>query len=371
MFLFSWQGGEMSLIGSQIAQYEQKARTKYLSAVQRIDNVPLPGWFNDFLEQDVLPLLVRVGFDRQIAESIFRISASAWEFLGYSTAPKLRLHPVLIKYISGIRQDVVFRPTNWIVLPRAHSFLSKKDSLCLIVYLQHLNRDDNLAYEKILLRILIEFIANYSLKFTKSTLAEKQAHEVIFYGYAAMFWKNLQRPPFGLEDLLIFKNYLYWAKAYQKRMASKDHEKDSVIAEMEKMENKILPDQNARIFIFMKNRDVGDLHITLRHGRPGIKHAVNHFTENNKLMCDCSDDHLSCRKLSRQINILFRELRNNYDHETPRTREFIQVFLMELSEAYHPNLVSPKLSKRNTPDNLTFSRRRMARIVKDFRQSLH
>jgi hypothetical protein len=361
----------MSLISSQIAQHEQKARNKYLSAVQHIDNIPLPSWFNDFLGQSVLPPLVRVGFDKKITDSIFRISAPAWELLGFSTAPRLRLHPVLARYAREIRRDVVFRPINWIILPRAYSFLTKRDSLCLIVYLQHLNREVNLVSEEILLRILIEFIGNYSLKFISSTLPEKQAIEIVFYGYAAMFWKNLQQPPSGLEDLLIFKNYLSWARAYKKRMFPKDPEKEAVIAEMEEMENKILPDENGRTFILKKNRDAGDLHITLRHGRPGINHAVQHFTQRNKLMCDCGHNDLSCRTLLRQINTLFRELRNSYERETPRTREFIQAFLMELTTAYRPRLVNPNFSKQNTTDHLTFTKRRMACMVHEFKQSLH
>ena len=361
----------MSLISSQLAQHEQKARTKCLSAVQHLDNIPLPGWFNDFFEQSVLPPLVRIGFDKKIVDSIFRISAPAWELLGSSASPKLKLHPVLARYVQETRQDVVFCPINWIVLPRAHSFLTKRDSLCLIVYLHYLNSVANIAYEKVLLRILTEFIGNFSLKFISPSLPEKKAIEVVFYGYVAMFWKNLQQPPSGLEDSLIFKNYLSWARAYKKRMPFKDPEKDSVIAEMEEMENKIFPDQKGYSFIIKKNQNAGDLHITLRHGRPGINHAVQHFTQKNILLCDCSHDHLSCRKLPRKINTLFRELRNSYDHETPRTREFIQAFLMELSKAYRPQFVSLSLSKQNVPDNMTFTKRRMAYMVQDYRQSLH
>jgi len=84
----------LSLISNQIAQYEQKARIKYLSAVQGIDTISLPGWFNDFLEKSILPPLVRIGFDGNIIDSIFRISAPAWELLRFSTKPKLRLHPI-------------------------------------------------------------------------------------------------------------------------------------------------------------------------------------------------------------------------------------------------------------------------------------
>ena len=361
----------MSLISSQIAQHEQKARDRYLSAVQQIGTVPLPVWFNDFLEQSVLPTLVRIGFDREIAGSIFRISAPAWKLMGPATDTKLRLHPVLVRYVREIRQDIVSCPITWIRLPRAHSFLIKGDSLCLLVYLHHLDRETNFAFKKILARILIEYIGNYSLKFISSTLPEKQVVEAVFYGYVAMFWKNLQQPPPGLEDLLIFRNYLSWARAYKKRTDRKDPEKEEVIAEMEEIGNKILPDQNACTSALGKNRDANGLHITLRHGRPGITHAVQHFTLNHTSLYGSSHDHLSCRTLPRQINTLFREMRNSYDRETPRTREFIHTFLLELKTACSPCLVHPNFSRQTTPDNLAFTQSRMASMVQDFSRSLH
>jgi len=369
--LFFLRGWEMSLISSQIAQHEQKARTRYLTAVQHLGNGPLPGWFNDFLEQSVLPLLVRVGFDREIASSIFRISGPAWKSMGPVTDPKLRLHPALARDIQEIRRDIVPHPMTWIILPRAHSFLTKGDSHCLIVYLQHLDRSTNLAFEKILARILIEFIGNYSLKFISSTLPKKQMIEAIFYGYAAMFWKNLQQPPPGLEDLLIFRNYLSWARAFKKRVSCKDTEKETVIAEMEEIENKILPGRNGCALVRRKNRDASGLSISLRHGRPGINHAVRHFTMNSTSLRCSSHDYLCCRALPRQINTLFRELRNNYDRETPRTRESIHAFLMELNTAYSPRTVRPNISRQSTPNNLAFTQGRMACMVQDFSRSLH
>jgi len=361
----------MSLISSQLAQLEQKARTRYLSAVRHLDNAPLPGWFNDYLEQYVLPSLVRVGFDRDIAGCIFRISAPAWKSMGPVTDPKFRLHPALARNIREMRRDITSRPVTWIILPRAHSFLTKGDSLCLAVYLQHLNRETSRACEKILARILIEFIGNYSLKFISATLPRKQMHEAVFYGYAAMFWKNLQHPPPGLEDLLVFRNYLSWARAFKNRMPRKDTETEAAVVEMEEMEHKILPDQHARTITFRKNRDADWLLITLRHGRPGINHALQQFTLKSMPLCGGSHDHLSCRALSRQMNILFKELRNSYERETQRTREFIHAFLLELKTSYDHRLVAPNPAGQSTPGNQTFMQSRMAAIVQDFSRSLH
>jgi hypothetical protein len=385
----------MSLISSQIAQHEQEAKTRHLYAVQHIGNSQIPGWFNELLEHKILPLLVRVGFDKEIASNIFKISAPAWKSMGHIANPKLQLHPALLKDIREIRQDIISQdkqelqnrvfpaeaslqnltqllqtiPTTWIILPRAHSFLTKSDSNCLIVYLQYLDRETNLAFEKILTRILIEFIGNYSLKFISSTLPKKQMVEAIFYGYAAMFWKNLQQPPPGLENSLIFRNYLSWAKAFKKRISGNDSEIEAVIAEMEKMEDNILPKQNTRTF--NRNRDANGLHISLRHGHAGINHAVRHFTMNNPSLPGYSHNHISYRILPKQISTLFRELRNSYDHETPGTKESIHTFLMELRTAYGSRTIRPNLPQQGPPDNLAFTKNRVTSLIQDFSKSLH
>jgi hypothetical protein len=140
---------------------------------------------------------------------------------------------------------------------------------------------------------------------------------------------------------------------------------------MDEIENKILPGQNGRTLARGKNQDASGLRITLRHGRPGINHAVRYFTMNSTSLRASSHDQLSYRTLPRQINTLFRELQNSYDRETPRTRESIHAFLMELKTAYSPRTVRPHLFGQTTPVNLAFTQKRLACMVQDFSRSLH
>jgi hypothetical protein len=102
------EGEKMSQLNSQIAQNEQKMMAKHLSAAKHIEKISLPCWYEDFLEESVFPPLIRIGFDKKIAENIFRISAPAWKLLGSSKSPKHRLHPVLARYITEIQRNVVF-----------------------------------------------------------------------------------------------------------------------------------------------------------------------------------------------------------------------------------------------------------------------
>lgn len=396
----------MSRTSSQIAQYEQKARSRFFSAVEHIGDTPFSGKFNEFLELNVLPQLVRVGFDLKIAGSLFKISAPGWLSIARMTSPNILIHPALARDIKEIRRDIVSQdgespqnnilsistetspmklvntvekeihprtlpeqlqsiPRTWIILPRAFSLLTKNDSRCLIVYLHHLDVETNLAFEQILARILIEFVGNYSLKHISSALPKRQMMEAIFYGYTALFWKNLRQPPTGLEDLLIYRNFLTWAKAFSKRASTRDPEKEEIIAEMEEMQNNVLPDRNIQTLTRRKNNDADGLQIALRHGRPGINHAVRHFTMNSTSFHNSTNDLRAQRTLPKQFNTLSKKLVRNYAYETPETRESIHSFLMQLSSIYNPRKPHHPLNRKMNRDELTFTKGRMAHMIQD------
>ena len=75
------RGERMSLVCRQIALHEKKARARYLAATSRLEKTELPAWLDAHLEQKILP--------------------------------------------------------------RSHSFLTRGDSLFLIVYLRQLDRETN------------------------------------------------------------------------------------------------------------------------------------------------------------------------------------------------------------------------------------
>ena len=396
----------MSLTNRQIAQQEQKARSRYLSAVRYMDNTELPSKFDTYLDQKILPLLGRVGFDQEIARNIFTISAHAWNSLGPFIDDKLRLHPSATRDITEIRQGIIaktekkaqklsalaekssqelFRaadesmhpdklcdllqtiPVTWIILPRAHSLLKKDDSTFLAVYLRQLDRESNKPFELILARILIEFIGNYSLKYLNTTLPKKQMVEAIFYGYVTLFWKNLRQPPSDFEDLLLFRNYLSWARAFKKRAEHNDHEKDAAITQMEEMENRIFPPVNAFGLTDKQKIDARGFLITLRHGKPGIKSVINYFNINH---LSPGPENLSCRSLPKEMSTLFRELEKNYNTESPRTTAGIHTFLQELKTIYGSATI-PAHKSESRGNHATFTQGRMASLVNSFSTALH
>lgn len=256
----------------QIALNEQEARNRHLSAFQQIGDVSLPGCFKDFIAQNVLPQLVQIGFEREIVSNIFKISAPSWILPGLASGSKIKLHPALAAHVREIRREIVSNADSWITFPRAYIFLTKKDSLCLIIYLQQFDSETNPEFKKILARILIEFLGNYSLKFINPSLQENKAIDAIFYGYVTMFWKNLRQPPSGFEKLCIFRNYLSWARAFQNRSSRQDPEKEVTIAQMAEVEKKIIPDLNISMAIHGKNKDTNTMPIALRHYRSRPNH---------------------------------------------------------------------------------------------------
>lgn len=361
----------MSLISRQIALHEQKARTKYTSALQHLGENSIPGWFNNYLEKCVIPSLGRVGFDREIIGTVFRISSSSWKLMGIAADRKIMLHPALKRHVQEIQRDVMSNSITWIILPRAHAYLTQGDSLCLLEYLKHMEEEANLAFKKILARIVIEFVGNYSLKFVSPLLPEKQVIDAVFYGYAAMFWKNLRQPPPGLEDLLIFRNYLYWAKAYNKRASHNDPEKKAAVDDMEEFEDRILPDRNTCTSGGGKKRDAHGMLVALRHGRPGINHALKYFIGDSASLSLKNQGQLSCKTLPRPLKDFLKEVQNNYDSETPRAREFIHTFLLELKRAYGSQRTYPAYSRKTIIEKHAFTQRSMAGIVQDFMRTLH
>ena len=262
----------MSLISSQITQHEQKARNRHLSAVRQIGDVSVPGCFKDYIALSLLPSLVRIGFDREIVSNIFKVSAPAWIVSGLASDSKIKLHPTLTAHVREIRREIVSNAGSWITLPRAHAFLTKKDSLCLGVYLHQLDSETNPEFRTILIRVSIEFLGNYSLKFINPSLPENRAVDAIFYGYVTMFWKNLRQPPPGFEELCIFRNYLSWAKAFQNRLSHLDPEKELVITQMSEIEKNKL-NLNISTSILGKNQEINRKHLTLRHFRSRTNHC--------------------------------------------------------------------------------------------------
>jgi hypothetical protein len=293
----------MSRLSQQIETFERDAREKYDAALSRLSVEKPANWFLHILNKSILPPLSSIGFDKQLSRTLFQIALPAWQGMGPSVDDCLWIHPSLTRDIDEIRKSVLNKAeekektekalakmsnleihdhlrrsmapenltsllddisTSWIILPRAYSLLQKSDGCCLISYFKYLEKEDSPDFRKILARIVTEFLANYSLKFAGVKQPEKTISEVIFYGYVAMFWKNLGHPPEGPEELAIHRNFLGWVQAFQKRSKSISSEMRATVTEMVAMEKTLLPSNHNQ-----SGRE-GKLIFTLLQGKRGV-----------------------------------------------------------------------------------------------------
>lgn len=249
----------MALITTQLQSFERESRKKFDIARSRLQHEQPARWFQQLLNEEIVPQLSQIGFESKLCWTLFQIAYPSWQKMGIGVTRCLWIHPRLTKDLNTIRSatikiaeekrknqaslssmsseniydhvkeslelnhltslldDVVI---SWIILPRAYALLNENDGCCLITYLKFLRKEKNPDFNKLLSRIITEFVANFSLKFATPKQNSHSVTEAIFYGYTTMFWKNLASPSGVGEDLAIHENFLAWAEAFLKRAHS-------------------------------------------------------------------------------------------------------------------------------------------------------
>lgn len=230
---------EPNTFEEQIESFEQEAHKKYYAAIQNMQTAAPSDRFNRLLKFRIIPTLGRIGFDEQLCKVLFKMTAPAWNMIGPVGDDVELMYPILIKNIGEIRRSIVsnsrkdsrarsilgemdpqetYSLTNrtmhpaklledfddislsWIILPRTYDLLEKDHSRYILIYTKSLDKETESEFTRILVRIIIEFVGNYSLKYLDDVHLKDQMVDALFYGYATMFWKNLRNPPGGLED---------------------------------------------------------------------------------------------------------------------------------------------------------------------------
>ena len=166
---------------------------------------------------------------------------------------------------------------SWIILPRAYDLLEKDHSRYMLIYIKSLDKETESEFMRILARIIIEFVGNYSLKYIDDVQLKDQMVDALFYGYATMFWKNLRNPPGGLEDGLVFESFFRWAKMIHGRFASTNRDMARTTERMEEEKKKTFPVYNAFGFSHHNHYDVHRFFVALRHGISGVESVVRYF----------------------------------------------------------------------------------------------
>jgi len=401
---------EPNTFEEQIESFEQETHKKYDTAIQNMQTVALSDRFNRLLELKIIPTLGQIGFDEQLCRVLFKMTAPAWKLIGPVGDDVELMYPILIKNIREIRKGIIsnsrknsrarsilgemdpqatyslinrtMHPTklfedfddislSWIILPRTYDLLEKEHSRYILIYIKSLDKETESEFTRILARIIIEFVGNYSLKYIDDVQLREQMVDALFYGYATMFWKNLMNPPGGLEDGLVFESFFRWAKMIHGRFASTNRDMARTTKRMEEEKEKTFPVYNAFGLAHHNHYDVHRFFVALRHGIPGVESVVRYFGIGGPLLKNRTDGRLPYVAVPKTLNVLFREIRKRYRFERPRTKKSIREFLSRLRSNYNLDRIKTVLSGGEPPEALRFVGPRVLSMIQDLATSIH
>lgn len=392
----------MGHLDRMLEAYEEECREKYFSAASSVKKEKIARWFHAILNKNIFPLLVHIGFDKHLCQTLFQVAAPSWQSMGPVSRNILALNRFKSMDIEEIRKSFLKNSlqqtkasekteeldtrqqyalwldgmapnnldtllssvgTSWIILPRAYALLKKEDARFLIYYIIYFKQENNVAFGKIIARILIEFLANYSLKYLSSVPHREQIIRAIFYGYAFLFWKNLRNPPEGLEEEEIFHYFLTWAKAYVKRSESEKTEFLEDIKKMEEMEKKIFPQHACYSLSCLQEVDeAAGLLIALRHGSKGVQAVCRYFGIARNALDELAMHHFHFEFAPKALSLLAREIRRNYAAETQSTKESINEVMRRIRNAYDIRRIYSR-HQQHLNQRLLFAVPRIVQIV--------
>ncbi len=393
-----------AIFDERLKSFELETRESCHRSLRRVERATLPPELSRLSENNVLSTLSRIGFDKQLFRGLFQMTAPAWKLIEPVGDNVELVYPVLMKNIGEMRRGIISdsrknsraqsilgemapRATSslinrtmhpakrskdfddsslsWIILPRAYDHLEKNHSRYILIYIKYLDEETEIEFTKILTRIIIEFVGNYSLKFIDDVQDKNQMVDALFYAYAAMFWKNLRNPPNGLEDGLIFENFFRWAKMIQDRFAPTDSNMARTTEKMETEKEKIFPVYNAFGFADHRHYDIHRFLVALRHGISGVESVVRYFGIGGPLLKNRTDGRLPYVEVPKKLNVLFRLIKKRYSIETPGTKKSIREFLSRLGSNYNLKRISTVFSGDGPSEALRFVGPRVQSLILD------
>ena len=398
------------LFEERIEVFESEANEKYQSAIKDMQEVRLSDRFDRLVKHKLIPSLNQIGFDESLCWALFKMAVPAWELMGPISDKEIWFHPAIMKDIEEVRRGTLSKlgndsekrlllsklhphnllslakiganprhlfslleniPRSWIILPRVYEHLEARHSRYLLGYIKYLDGESNAEFVKILIRILIEYLGNFSLKYISKVQNKNQMIDVLFYGYSAMFWKNLRNPPNDFEHIGIYEYFLYWIKNFQKRFESTHPEFAKTVAIMEENKDKVFPSTNAFGLMQFQHVRSDRFLIALRHGFLGIDTAIEYFSVRPPLFINKTCGQLPISGVPASLNLLFQEIRKKYSSETLRTKENIQAFLFRLKTNFSLKLFNRICSESESPDQLKFMRLRVECLIDDLLKAMN
>jgi hypothetical protein len=359
---------------ARLRRFEAEAQEKFLIAVENLPQMKQTDWFMRLLDESIIPAFTRIGFDETIVRTLFQMAAPGWQKMGPITKECVWFHPAIIKDIREIRSGIVSKSesaSSWMILPRAYHPLKKHHSHYLPGYLKFLDKETDSEFRKLLVRIIIEFVGNYTFKYLSEILPQRRMVSAIFNGYAAMFWKALRNPPEGFEDDLIFRHFLRWTKLFRRRCTALKHDMAKIIKRMEEEKQKVLPVKNFFHPAVDGHDDYERFFITLRHGRPGIDAVIDYMGICTTLFGNITGGRIPYAAAPAALTALFQTINQKYPTETLSTQKNIREFLFKLKESYASTCCDEISIQGKSSEQLRFMIPRVLGLVEGMTASLN
>jgi len=359
---------------NQIKIEEKKAYQKFQSAVKKISSNEVHGWFQEPEMNKIILSLEKIGFDKILIKTLFMIAAPAWRQMKLDTQNNIIFQPFMIKKISDVRTGIIEELHNktdyflkfhtpWIILPRVYDHLQRKDSQTLPTYIDFLKKIENQEVKIKFVQIIITYFGNYSLKFRSNHQMKRSVSDMLFYGYVAMFWKNLKSPPTGFEECFVFKSFLKLIQFFPENLYFSSKNKLNQIHKMEAALKNIFPLKRAFGVYVTHDIDHETIFMALRHGPEGIKIALDHFCIDQNLKKEKTNGGIHNAMLPKAIWSFLKLITKSYESETLKTKEFIREFINSL---YNNYAKASTLLKHRSDKQEEFIKRRVLTIIRDF-----
>ena len=404
-----WISEELSTFEERLKSLENLARTKCRFALEEMGIIPLPARLLSLMEKEIFPLLFSVGFDQWVTRAIFNAAEKAWEPLKLDPERVRVIRPGVAVNIRKVREGVLrhggrhsgtrpewvgmdvetirslvnraMHPANlftalddvslsWIILPRAYDLLERDQLACILPYLRFLRNESEPAFTKILARIITEFVGNYSLKYLGENRNRERMIAALFHGYEVMFWKNLRNPPQGLQDALVFENFLRWAGMVHRKFAPSNSEMQEAIEDMERENAMTFPVYDAFETPQYEQYNVHRFLVALRHGMHGVKTVLRYFGIGGSLLQGRTVGRLPYNATPKTLNVLLRDIRERYLGETAETKRSIWECLSGLASVYGRKRMTRSSGENVSSNELRFVGPRVRGLIRDLKESI-
>jgi len=371
----------------KLRDFERRAWNTYSEVARTLDTAGSVEALDGFLTDRIMPAFAKIGVDQAFTRTLFGLASKAWGALGTASEKVIRLHPNMQQDLADVRQGLLIQserkmslrsgpaflspqesherllatmdPANlhqlideiatpWIVLPRAYTLLRRDHVHYLAAYLEMIDNETNEEALHIFTRIAIEFLANFTIRFADETHSREKIICLVTAGYSALFWKNLNTPPRGFEDIRVFEHFLAWLKHSGCRVKTPGHNPDAAIEDMEALREMIFPPESDLFNRKSASPDISRFVVALRHGCKGIDCAVRYF------WLTPASPHWPRGPGARwgiivfALKSLFDLLPCRYAIESKRTRYYVREFLFQLNNTYAYSVVyNTTLDKQN------------------------